>query len=150
MTSYTFINPSNPPSTKQIDNANSILSTTATSVLAQVSSLQVQLSNLLPVSSQQSFDILLLPLPPTEILPWAHYTAAAGNSGGLNLIKSMTEIYNNGLMNGMNNLNGGNYTRGRGSVVSYDIVALYQGWMSNPNSVSIATYTEQLLSLLVE
>lgn len=141
MSSYTFINPSNPPTQKQIESATSILSSTATALLAQISFLQKSLLTLLPASQSQAFDILLLPLPPTEILPWAQFTAASNNPGGLKLLKSITETYNTVLANGLAGLNTGTYTKGQGSVVNFDVVTLYNNWIATPSTVSFILLT---------
>ena len=76
-------------------------------------------------------DFLVLPLPPTELLPFA-ISSSKGNAAWLVLYKSLTVTYNSVLMAGVAAM----APTPTSTVLTYDIPTLYESIMATPSIVS--------------
>ncbi|KAK4703666.1 hypothetical protein P7C70_g2550, partial [Phenoliferia sp. Uapishka_3] len=109
-----------PISVSAITNAQAQVTRTAQALISQINSLR---------SKNFAADYLILPLPPTELLPYA-VSASQGIPAWLDLFKTLTKTYNSVLLAGVAAM----ANTSTSSVLTYDIPTLYTNLVANPSA----------------
>lgn len=111
--------------------ALSTITNTANDLVSQLVALRATLA-----ANSSRTDFLVLPLPPTELLPYATYTSN-GNAASMAFVKQLTIAYNSALIAGLAGL-----TNTDGSaVLTLDMTSLYHGVVSNPALIGATDFT---------
>lgn len=112
-----------------LSKAQSVMTATTVALFSQISTLRAFLA-----ANGTAADFLVLPLPPTQLIPIAKYLAK-NNTGFMNLFEQLTTTYNAGIASGLAGLANSSTS----SVLSYDIPSLYTSMVANPAQVRAPT-----------
>ncbi|KAM0751519.1 hypothetical protein T439DRAFT_324701 [Meredithblackwellia eburnea MCA 4105] len=116
-------NPTLTPSA--VNTALAHMNATATALFNQLNSLRAD--------SKSTGDFLILPIPPTEILPYA-VQMSNGDQSHLNLFKNLTIGYNAALAAGVAKMQATSV--GGTTVLTYDIPTLYRNVIKTPSLIT--------------
>ncbi|KAL8278783.1 hypothetical protein RQP46_008852 [Phenoliferia psychrophenolica] len=106
------------------------------SMTQEAQALLSQINNLRAHNGTTAADWLILPLPPTELLPYAVSTSK-GIEGYLALYTSLTSTYNTVLSAGIAAM----VATPTSTVLTYDIPTLYRSIVTNPSPVGLTDVT---------
>lgn len=108
-------------SSQALSSAQDQIKQEASALLSQINALRANVTQA---------DFLILPLPPTEILPYA-VSSSNGNAAWLNLYSSLTDTFNAALLAGVAAMKNSSSS----TVLTYDMVSLYDNLIANPSLV---------------
>lgn len=112
------------------------IATAQASMAQEAQALLSQINNLRAHNGTTAADWLILPLPPTELLPYAVSTSK-GIEGHLALYTSLTSTYNTVLSAGIAAM----VATPTSTVLTYDIPTLYRSIVANPSLVGLTDVT---------